>query len=107
MEEKIEEMEFKRGSVKFYGGPNEGANTFTSTARGGFTIFTLGNTAREKSQRGMQRQAFLPRIHVLTKLLTAYQGEDDAVSVILGRLSRVITSRYYLTISLSNRLTYI
>lgn len=63
MEEKIEEMEFKRGSVNFYGGPDEGANTF---ARGGFTIFVLGNTAREKSHRDVQRQAFSPHIHVLT-----------------------------------------
>lgn len=48
MEEKIEEMEFKRGSVNFYGGPDERANTFASTARGEFVIFMLGNPAQEK-----------------------------------------------------------
>lgn len=47
MGEKMEEMEFKNGSVNFYSGAEKGANTFTSTARGGFTIFTLGNPAQE------------------------------------------------------------
>lgn len=65
MKEKIEEMEFKRGSRVDL----TRANTFASTARGGFAIFMLGNPSQEKSHGGVHRQAFSPRIHVMTKLL--------------------------------------
>lgn len=49
MEEKIEEMEFKRGSVNFYGGPNEGANTHSQ--RGIYNIHVGKTSTREKPQR--------------------------------------------------------
>lgn len=52
-------MEFKRGPVNFYSGPDKGANTFTSTARGGFTIFMLGNTAQEKESQRCEDAGFL------------------------------------------------
>lgn len=69
-------------------GPTK-AQTFTSTARGGFTIFMLGNTAQEKRHGGLQEHAFSLRSDIITKFQTGDQRGDDVASVRFGRLGRL------------------
>lgn len=70
----------QEGISEFLWWTREGANTFASTARGGFTIFMLGNTAQESHRRA--EAAFSLQMHRLTMLLTVNQREDDAMLVI-------------------------